>query len=68
MSRFVDGYTFAPDPPAGSPPTLSLLLIRLGVSFAPESEQRAAVVEWMRSNTPRPRLLAEVNSRYHLSA
>jgi hypothetical protein len=68
MSRFTDDFPFFGAPPNGPPATANILLSRLGVSFAPNEIQREAVAQWLATNTPGPRLTAELHKRHLIKA
>ena len=59
VARFVDDAPFSAGP-TGPPRTLAILLNRLGVDSAPDAERRAAIAEWLATNTPAPRLAEEL--------
>lgn len=50
LDRFSDALT--PMDYSGPPTNLPMLLSRLGVRGKPQDTQRAAVSEWLKSNTP----------------
>lgn len=63
MSRFTDDFRFFGEPAKGLPASATILLSRLGVSFAPIETQREAVARWLETNNPGARLTAELHKR-----